>query len=81
MIEHLAFSATETYKKHEIIKFLSSIGAEIGLCLNATTTEDDTIYEFSIPFDNYDVLDEAISIFSEFASKVRIYIVDLFPSV
>ncbi|KAI3421693.1 uncharacterized protein J3R85_011884 [Psidium guajava] len=72
IIEHLAFSATNRYTNHDIVKFLESIGAEFGACQNAVTSADQTIYELFVPVDKPDLLSQAISILAEFSSEVRV---------
>lgn len=70
IVEHLAFSATNKYTNHDIIKFLESVGAEFGACQNAVTSSDETIYELFVPVDKPEVLPHAISILAEFSSEV-----------
>ncbi|KAL3747335.1 hypothetical protein ACJRO7_016163 [Eucalyptus globulus] len=72
IIEHLAFSATNRYTNHDIVKFLESIGAEFGACQNAVTSSDQTIYELFVPVDKPELLSQAISILAEFSSEVRV---------
>ncbi|XP_031108210.1 zinc protease PQQL-like isoform X1 [Ipomoea triloba] len=71
IVEHLAFSATEKYTNHDIVKFLESIGAEFGACQNAVTSADETVYELFVPIDKPELLSQAISILAEFSSEVR----------
>ena len=70
IVEHLAFSATNKYTNHDIIKFLESDGAEFGACQNAVTSSDETVYELFVPVDKPEVLPQAISILAEFSSEV-----------
>lgn len=70
IIEHLAFSATNRYTNHDIVKFLESIGAEFGACQNAVTSADQTLYELFVPVDKPELLSQAISILAEFSSEV-----------
>ncbi|PWA45380.1 insulinase (Peptidase family M16) protein [Artemisia annua] len=77
IIEHLAFSATSSFQKHEIIKFLTSVGLQFGACQNAETTVDGTFYKLIVPIDNTETLSKAISILSEFSSEIRISAEDL----
>lgn len=70
IVEHLAFSATQKYTNHDIVRFLESIGAEFGACQNAVTSADDTVYELFIPVDKLELLSEAISVLAEFSSEV-----------
>lgn len=70
IVEHLAFSATEKYTNHDIIKFLESIGAEFGACQNAVTSADETVYELFVPVDKPELLSRAISVLAEFSTEV-----------
>ncbi|KAH9801198.1 zinc protease PQQL-like [Citrus sinensis] len=72
IVEHLAFSATEKYTNHDIIKFLESIGAEFGACQNAVTSADETVYELFVPVDKPELLSRAISVLAEFSTEVRV---------
>ncbi|OIT04261.1 PREDICTED: zinc protease PQQL-like [Nicotiana attenuata] len=72
IVEHLAFSATEKYTNHDIVKFLESIGAEFGACQNAMTSADETVYELFVPVDKPELLSQAISVLAEFSSEVRV---------
>eukprot|EP00898_Chlorokybus_atmophyticus_P001425 jgi/Chlat1/2283/Chrsp17S02583 len=71
IVEHLAFSATESYENHDLVKFLESIGAEFGACQNAYTSADETVFELFIPIDKPGVLKQAFSVLAEFSTKVR----------
>ncbi|KAL8124501.1 hypothetical protein AgCh_012228 [Apium graveolens] len=77
IVEHLAFSATNKYTNHDIIKFLESDGAEFGACQNAVTSSDETVYELFVPVDKPEVLPQAISILVEFSSEIRVSSDDL----
>ncbi|KAH9303201.1 hypothetical protein KI387_014784, partial [Taxus chinensis] len=77
IVEHLAFSATERYTNHDIVKFLESTGAEFGPCQNASTSADETIYELLVPVDKPQLLSQAISILAEFSSEIRVSNEDL----
>ncbi|KAL8102510.1 zinc protease PQQL-like isoform X2 [Apium graveolens] len=77
IVEHLAFSATNKYTNHDIIKFLESVGAEFGACQNAVTSSDETVYDLFVPVDKPEVLPQAISILAEFSSEIRVSSDDL----
>ncbi|GAB4852721.1 hypothetical protein Ancab_016933 [Ancistrocladus abbreviatus] len=77
IVEHLAFSATKNYTNHDIVKFLESIGADLGACGNAYTSCDETVYELFVPIDKPGLLSKAISILAEFSSEIRISAEDL----
>ncbi|KAK3250341.1 hypothetical protein CYMTET_40280 [Cymbomonas tetramitiformis] len=72
IVEHLAFSGTENFTNHDIVKFLESIGAEFGACQNAYTSADETVYELMLPVDKPELLEKAFQVFSEFATKIRV---------
>ncbi|KAL8115623.1 hypothetical protein AgCh_022213 [Apium graveolens] len=70
IVEHLAFSATNKYTNHDIIKFLESYDAEFGACQNAATSSDETVYELFVPVDKPEVLPQTIYILAEFSSEM-----------
>lgn len=61
----------QKYTNHDIVKYLESIGAEFGACQNAYTSADDTVYEFLVPTDDEEVLENSFAVFAEFATKIR----------
>lgn len=71
ILEHLAFSATESFERHDVVKYLESIGASFGACTNAYTSFDETVYEFFLPTDKPGLLEKGLEIFAEFACKIR----------
>eukprot|EP00963_Diacronema_lutheri_P003130 scaffold261_cov336-Pavlova_lutheri.AAC.45 len=71
ILEHLAFSATEKFSNHDLVKFLESIGAEFGACQNAYTSADETCYELMVPIDQDGLLEDGIKVLSEFAKNIR----------
>nr|GEW27730.1 zinc protease PQQL-like isoform X1 [Tanacetum cinerariifolium] len=77
IIEHLAFSATSSFEKHDIIKFLTALGLQFGACQNAETTVDGTFYKLIVPTDDTEILSQSLSILSEFSSEIRISAEDL----
>ena len=58
----------QNYSNHDIVQFLESIGAQFGACQNAHTSFDETVYELMVPKDD---LSKALSVFAEFAEKIR----------
>ena len=61
----------QNFSNHDIVKFLESIGAEFGACQNAYTSADETVFELVVPTDDDSSLSTAMSVFSEFATKIR----------
>lgn len=70
-LHYRAFNATDKYQSHDIVRFLESIGAEFGACQNAYTTPDETVFELTVPTDNAALLEQAFSVFAEFATAIR----------
>ena len=67
----LFYGLAQRYTNHDIVKYLESIGAEFGACQNAYTSADDTVYEFLVPTDDLQVLENSFDVFAEFATKIR----------
>ena len=72
LVEHLAFRATESNDNFAIVRSFESIGAEFGACQNAYTSMDETVYELLVPIDKPNVLEQALDVYAEFATKIRI---------
>ena len=77
ILEHLAFRGTQKFDSFEIVDFLSAIGAEFGADQNACTSSDDTTYELFVPCDEWEHLERALCVLSEFAFGIRISDEDL----
>lgn len=69
--EHMAFNGTENFEKHQIIKYLQSIGMKFGPEINAFTSHDVTAYMLQkVPLTNPGHLDTALMILYEWAGKI-----------
>ncbi len=68
--EHMAFNGTTDFEAQEIIAFVESIGMKFGAHLNATTSFDNTIYQLRVPTDDPKVIETAIHILQNWASKI-----------
>ncbi|KIY93439.1 hypothetical protein MNEG_14523 [Monoraphidium neglectum] len=71
ILEHLAFNATENYSNHQIVSFLEAIGASFGACQNAYTSSDETVYQLTVPTEEWRLLDQAIGVLAEWAARIR----------
>ncbi len=71
-LEHMLFRGSENFEDWEVINFLESIGAQFGPDTNAYTSFDRTVYMLELPLEKEGVLDKAIHICSEWASKASI---------
>ncbi len=63
--EHMAFNGTEHFERNAVIKYLESVGVGFGSNLNASTSFDRTMYQFSLPYKDEGGLDSAFMIFSD----------------
>ncbi|MBW8768449.1 MAG: insulinase family protein, partial [Gemmatimonadetes bacterium] len=68
-VEHMVFRGTEHFPGRAIEKYLESIGMRAGEDINATTGPDETIYQFTVPTDRPEVLDSALAMLADMASR------------
>ena len=80
LLYSLFCGVVQRYTNHDIVKYLESIGAEFGACQNAYTSADDTVYEFLVPTDDMQVLENSFDVFAQFATKIR-YAFSVFSSL
>ena len=69
-VEHMGFNGTKHFPKHEIIKYLESVGVAFGGCgggLNAYTGFDQTVYTLTVPTDTAGVVEKAFQILEDWA--------------
>jgi len=71
-VEHMGFSGSTNFKKHELISYLQSIGVRFGADLNAHTNFDETIYELSVPTDKQEYVDKGFLILSDWAQGMTL---------
>lgn len=71
ILEHLAFSATQLFSRHELVAFLESAGLAFGACQNAYTSADETVYELLVPLDAPGLLAQALHVLAQFAFGIR----------
>lgn len=69
-VEHMAFSGTTHFQKHEIQRYLESMGMRFGGDLNAATNYDATTYRLTIPTDQPDALSTGIAILADWAHGI-----------
>ena len=50
-VEHMVFRGTKRYPRHSVDDYLQSVGMRGGSDINAWTTEDETVYRFTVPTD------------------------------
>jgi zinc protease len=68
--EHMAFSGSTHFKKHELVSWLQSIGVKFGADLNAYTSFDETVYILPIPTDRKENVDNAFTVLEDWAHGV-----------
>jgi zinc protease len=71
-LEHMLFQGTENFERQEIKRLLESKGAAFGGDQNAHTTYNETVYKFTIPLNEPELLDKALFILREMATKAKI---------
>ncbi len=71
-LEHMAFNGTASYSGNEIIAFLERLGMHFGPDVNAYTSFDETVYELSVPTDDPQTFVEALTVLSEWASRLTL---------
>ncbi len=69
-LEHMAFNGSENVPEGELIPRLEKFGLAFGADTNASTGFFETIYQLELPEVNDDIIDEALFIMRETASKL-----------
>ncbi len=69
-VEHMAFNGTKNFPKHELIKFIESLGMRFGADLNAYTSFDETVYMLQVPTDKPDAMERAFQVLEDWAHNV-----------
>lgn len=72
LIEHIAQTETESYKKGEIKTYYDSKGVMWGNDNNATTSTHDTTYKITVPLSDPEILEKSIQILYEVAAKATL---------
>jgi len=70
LVEHMAFSGTSRFPKHELTDYLESTGMRFGADLNASTSFDETIYQITVPTDSVHLFETSLDILAEWAHNV-----------
>ena len=69
-VEHMAFNGTKHFPKQDLVKFMESIGMQLGPGLNASTGFDETVYMLRLPTDRPGLLQQAFLILSDWAQNL-----------
>ncbi|HEY9230299.1 MAG TPA: pitrilysin family protein, partial [Gemmatimonadaceae bacterium] len=66
-VEHMLFRGTKRFPGHFVDNYLMSIGMRRGSDINASTSEDETIYRITVPTDRLGAIDTALAILADMA--------------
>jgi len=67
-VEHMGFNGTKHFPKQDLIKYLESIGVNLGCGgVNASTSYDQTLYYMSVPTDSVRIVENAVRILADWA--------------
>src|SRR4029078_2554112 len=72
VLEHMAFSGSDTSKRSELSSYFESVGARLGPHVNAQTGFEDTIYMLDLPSDKPEVVDKGFTAFADFAGALTL---------
>ncbi len=61
----------QNFSNHDIVRLLEGIGAQFGACQNAYTSADETVYQLTVPSDDWATLDKALAVLAEWAFRIR----------
>lgn len=71
-LEHLLFHETESYGRQDIKRFFESKGSSFGGDQNTHTNFNETVYKFDIPLNDPELMDKALHILREMATKAQL---------
>jgi zinc protease len=71
-LEHMAFNGTKRFKPGELIAALESTGARLGPHVNAYTSFDETVYQFTLPTDKTGVVEKGMQALADFAGGMTL---------
>ena len=69
-VEHMAFNGTRHFPKQDLVKFMESIGMQLGPDLNADTSFDETVYMLRVPTDNARGAGQGLLILADWAQSM-----------
>jgi zinc protease len=71
VVEHMAFSGTRNFERHELVGYLESVGMRFGPDVNAYTSFDETVFMLTLPTDSAGVVETGFQILEDWAHGVR----------
>jgi zinc protease len=69
-VEHMGFNGTTRFPKQSLVDMLEKSGVSFGADLNAYTSFDETVYTLTVPTDQGDLLNRAISVLRDWSDAV-----------
>lgn len=69
-VEHMAFRGSLHVKDHEIEKTLAAMGLQFGADINASTGQDQTVYQFDLPNAQSQTVQTALNYMREIAGNL-----------
>lgn len=67
-LEHMAFNGSTHFAPGTLIPYMNELGMQFGADSNAHTNHHETVYKLFMPKNNDEMLDKALTIFSDVAS-------------
>ena len=72
-LEHIAFSGTKNFPGKQIINYLETVGVKFGANINAYTSLDETVYNFtSVPTYRTGIVDTALLILRDWSGFISL---------
>ncbi len=69
-VEHMAFNGTKNFPKNKVIKDMEALGMVFGQHTNAETGFDRTLYKLTVPSDDQENIDKALSILKDWSENI-----------
>ncbi len=66
-VEHMVFRGTKRFPGRVVENYLESVGMRGGSDINATTSQDETVFHLTVPTDRLGVIDTALAILADMA--------------
>lgn len=77
IVEHMAFNGTTLFPRNNVILELEKVGMKFGADINAFTDFENTVYSLSLPNNDRNTLDLALTVVAQWASQITIKKSDL----
>ncbi|MCK5740866.1 MAG: insulinase family protein, partial [Chlorobi bacterium] len=65
--EHMLFNGTKNFPKDALVKYLESTGMRFGADINASTSQERTLYMLQLPTDNQEIMDKGFQVLEDWA--------------